>query len=212
MPWAARAPSSDREKEDNFLRTRLHDLAPDVRDAIVGAWAQNIQREIGDRLVAELDEEVRRGVRSYLDASGYFVSPALMQEAEELGAGRACAARTGRRWPGAAASKPWSAPGAPISELPADLRAGVLALSAQERALPGRGATGRVPRRTAWPACRLDPRGRLARAVEADRATAQRRPVDQPDGHPALGGRAAGGGRRRAGRLQAHAGHREARR
>jgi len=73
----------DEGKQRTFLYTRLLDLTPLHREAIVTYLGSTLHREIGDLPVSSLKEETRQSLRQYLDDSGYFVDQALVQSVEE---------------------------------------------------------------------------------------------------------------------------------
>lgn len=70
----------DQQKARTFLNTRLIDIAPPHREAIVARRAERLLLEIGSRPVSSLNEETRQALRTYLDHSGYFVDESLMQQ------------------------------------------------------------------------------------------------------------------------------------
>ncbi len=64
----------DETRRSQLLERRLADLASEQREAVVQDLARQIAADIGDRPVAELDDELRQGLREALEVLGHFES------------------------------------------------------------------------------------------------------------------------------------------
>ena len=73
----------DTEKDQAFRNTRISDLTPTHREAIETLRGQALLREIGDRQVARLNEDLRQALRNYLDNTGYFANQEAIQQLSE---------------------------------------------------------------------------------------------------------------------------------
>ena len=70
-------------KERSLRSTRLSDLSPAHREAIVTLRARNLLQAIGNRPVSSLKEETRQALRTYLDDAGYFANQDAVQQLAE---------------------------------------------------------------------------------------------------------------------------------
>ncbi|HSR35218.1 MAG TPA: hypothetical protein VLY63_32000, partial [Anaerolineae bacterium] len=64
----------DEKKRSQVLDRRLADLRSESYETVVTDLAQYLETETGDRVVAELDDHLRQGLREALEALGYFES------------------------------------------------------------------------------------------------------------------------------------------
>jgi preprotein translocase subunit SecA len=62
------------KKRSRIMEQRLADLEAEVYSVVVADLASHFRGEVGDRLVADLDEELRQGLREALEALGHFAS------------------------------------------------------------------------------------------------------------------------------------------
>jgi len=69
----------DPDKKRRYLQTRLADLSATAYEGMVRHRGHELEGRIGGRMVAELEDEVRRALRRYLDKSGYFVDEEELQ-------------------------------------------------------------------------------------------------------------------------------------
>jgi preprotein translocase subunit SecA len=77
----------DEKKQSQVMDRRLADLKAESYETIVADLAEYLYAEIGDRAVAELDDDLRQGLREALEALGYFESDKVQAEvlAQPLG-------------------------------------------------------------------------------------------------------------------------------
>jgi preprotein translocase subunit SecA len=64
----------DQKKRSQVLERRLTDLSPEFYETAIADVASYLQGEIGDRPVAELDDDLRQGLREALEDWGHFDS------------------------------------------------------------------------------------------------------------------------------------------
>ncbi len=62
----------DESRRSHFLERRLADLVGEHREAVAHDLARQLAADIGDRPVAELDDELRQGLREALEGVGHF--------------------------------------------------------------------------------------------------------------------------------------------
>ncbi|MBL7183742.1 MAG: preprotein translocase subunit SecA [Anaerolineae bacterium] len=70
----------DQAKKQRYMQMRLADLEPEIYEGLVGHLGRELEREIGEQRVAELEDEVRRTLRRYLDEAGYFVDEERLKQ------------------------------------------------------------------------------------------------------------------------------------
>jgi hypothetical protein len=64
----------DDEKRAQVMERRLADLSEESFGVVVADLAQRLMDEIGDRLVSDLDDATRQGLREAVESSGFFDS------------------------------------------------------------------------------------------------------------------------------------------
>jgi len=74
----------DPDKKRRYLQARLADLSSEVYEGMVRFLGHELVKRIGGRMVAELEDEMRRALRRYLDKSGYFVDEEKWQRFARL--------------------------------------------------------------------------------------------------------------------------------
>ncbi len=70
----------DEKRRRDTLDRRLVDLTSEVYEAVIADLAQSVGEEIGDSLVADLDDDLRQGLREALESLEHFTSDAVREE------------------------------------------------------------------------------------------------------------------------------------
>jgi len=63
----------DKARQREYAQMRLGDLPPQIYEQIVDHLSRELEQEIGEQRVADLEDNLKRGLQQYLEETGYFV-------------------------------------------------------------------------------------------------------------------------------------------